>query len=422
MADESDNAGTSGHAGSSGGSPAGGRRGRFEWRGRGRKQEPQSKSQPEPEQGPERRLRPGWRRSRPERHGQGRDEPRYGPAQGWRRRPGQRVPPALRIPVPQTGSGVGKAGRAVRGGRALRAGRGKAPKTGRGVGNDATSVPPARWPSHPWWRWQRSPNRRPPGLGAPKIFPSEVAANRRRAIMLCAFPAAVPALVVGVALGLGGGVGRRRRGAGRRRRGRSPTRLWRIAPGVAPAVRSAPCRSTSTTTRACSTSPRACAPPSASPCPTLHIVVRRVPNACALGRDARRADLVVTSRAPRPLDPIELEGVIAHELAHVKRGDNGVSCIGHHAWPAVRGARRRCAAASGRTGSTEPTSWARPPCATRAACSALSAADDGGSGPGGGLGLRLAGPLRLHPLGLDRSVGRAPRRPRRCPATWTPRR
>ena len=42
--------------------------------------------------------------------------------------------------------------------------------------------------------------------------------------------------------------------------------------------------------------------------------------------------------------PIELEGVIAHELAHVKRHDNGVSCVGAHARPAVRGEGllRRC--------------------------------------------------------------------------------
>ena len=36
----------------------------------------------------------------------------------------------------------------------------------------------------------------------------------------------------------------------------------------------------------------------------------------------------MTSGLLRSVDPIELEGVIAHELAHVKRGDNGVSCIG----------------------------------------------------------------------------------------------
>jgi Zn-dependent protease with chaperone function len=62
--------------------------------------------------------------------------------------------------------------------------------------------------------------------------------------------------------------------------------------------------------------------------PSLNLVDDDVPNACALGRDARRSDLVVTTGLLRRLDPIELEGVIAHELAHVKRGDNGVSCVG----------------------------------------------------------------------------------------------
>jgi Zn-dependent protease with chaperone function len=47
-----------------------------------------------------------------------------------------------------------------------------------------------------------------------------------------------------------------------------------------------------------------------------------------LGRDARRADLIVTSGLLQTLHLVELEGVIAHELAHVKRGDNGVSCMG----------------------------------------------------------------------------------------------
>ncbi len=61
--------------------------------------------------------------------------------------------------------------------------------------------------------------------------------------------------------------------------------------------------------------------------PALHLVRDRVPNACALGRDATSADLVVTTGLLDLLDPIQLEGVVAHELAHVKRGDNGVSCI-----------------------------------------------------------------------------------------------
>jgi hypothetical protein len=62
--------------------------------------------------------------------------------------------------------------------------------------------------------------------------------------------------------------------------------------------------------------------------PALHILDDPVLNACALGRDARRSDLVVTSGLLRTLHLVELEGVIAHELAHVKRGDNGVSCVG----------------------------------------------------------------------------------------------
>ena len=62
--------------------------------------------------------------------------------------------------------------------------------------------------------------------------------------------------------------------------------------------------------------------------PSLYLLDDDVPNACALGRDARRSVVVVTSGLLRRLDPIELEGVMAHELAHVKRGDNGVSCIG----------------------------------------------------------------------------------------------
>ncbi|HVT41948.1 MAG TPA: M48 family metalloprotease [Acidimicrobiales bacterium] len=62
--------------------------------------------------------------------------------------------------------------------------------------------------------------------------------------------------------------------------------------------------------------------------PALFVVDDDVPNACALGRDARRSELVVTTGLLRRADPIELEGVLAHELAHVKRGDNGVSCVG----------------------------------------------------------------------------------------------
>ncbi len=64
------------------------------------------------------------------------------------------------------------------------------------------------------------------------------------------------------------------------------------------------------------------------PLPSFRLLDDEVPNACALGRDARGAEIVVTSGLLRRADPIELEGVLAHELAHVKRGDNGVACVG----------------------------------------------------------------------------------------------
>jgi Zn-dependent protease with chaperone function len=61
--------------------------------------------------------------------------------------------------------------------------------------------------------------------------------------------------------------------------------------------------------------------------PDLYIVYDAVPNACALGRNTESAALVVTTGLLETMGPIELEGVLAHELAHVKRDDNGVSVI-----------------------------------------------------------------------------------------------
>ncbi|MGH9045690.1 MAG: M48 family metalloprotease [Acidimicrobiales bacterium] len=61
--------------------------------------------------------------------------------------------------------------------------------------------------------------------------------------------------------------------------------------------------------------------------PAMFVVFDAVPNACALGRDAESSDLVVTSGLLDSLGTIELEGVIAHELAHVKRHDNAVSSL-----------------------------------------------------------------------------------------------
>jgi Peptidase family M48 len=165
-----------------------------------------------------------------------------------------------------------------------------------------------------------------PSLGAPQVFPGEVAANRRRAIRLCAYTAVVPAVLIGVLLGVSldlivGIAAFVVVGAA------FMYGVWRLAPSVAlrrlgaePVDEHDDPLLYDMTEGLCATFGLAM--------PSLHVVEDEVPNACALGRDARRSDLVVTSGLLERVDPIELEGVIAHELAHVKRGDNGVSCVG----------------------------------------------------------------------------------------------
>ena len=59
--------------------------------------------------------------------------------------------------------------------------------------------------------------------------------------------------------------------------------------------------------------------------PALLVVDDQVPNACSLGRDPSHAALVVTTGLLDRLDLIEMEGVVAHELTHVKRHDTAVT-------------------------------------------------------------------------------------------------
>lgn len=61
------------------------------------------------------------------------------------------------------------------------------------------------------------------------------------------------------------------------------------------------------------------------PLPDLWVIEDPVPNACALGRRPADGVLVVTTGLLRELDLLALEGVVAHELAHIKRHDTGVS-------------------------------------------------------------------------------------------------
>jgi heat shock protein HtpX len=63
------------------------------------------------------------------------------------------------------------------------------------------------------------------------------------------------------------------------------------------------------------------------PMPRLYVVPEETPNAFATGRDPNHAAVAVTQGLLRVLDQGEVEGVIAHELAHVKNRDTLISTI-----------------------------------------------------------------------------------------------
>jgi heat shock protein HtpX len=63
------------------------------------------------------------------------------------------------------------------------------------------------------------------------------------------------------------------------------------------------------------------------PMPKIYVIETDVPNAFATGRNPAHAAVAVTTGIMRTLKAEELEGVIAHELAHIKNHDTLISTI-----------------------------------------------------------------------------------------------
>ncbi|MGH9026852.1 MAG: M48 family metallopeptidase [Acidimicrobiia bacterium] len=63
------------------------------------------------------------------------------------------------------------------------------------------------------------------------------------------------------------------------------------------------------------------------PKPRLYVVQDTAPNAFATGRNPKHAALAVTTGLLETMNRVELEGVLAHELAHVKNYDILVSTV-----------------------------------------------------------------------------------------------
>ena len=63
------------------------------------------------------------------------------------------------------------------------------------------------------------------------------------------------------------------------------------------------------------------------PMPKIYIIDEKQPNAFATGRDPKHAVVAVTRGLLEKLDRVELEGVISHEISHIKNKDILLSTI-----------------------------------------------------------------------------------------------
>ncbi|MCL5411386.1 MAG: M48 family metalloprotease [Patescibacteria group bacterium] len=63
------------------------------------------------------------------------------------------------------------------------------------------------------------------------------------------------------------------------------------------------------------------------PMPKVYIIEDDAPNAFATGRDPKHAALAVTTGLLAIMDKLELEGVVAHELSHIKNYDTRLMAV-----------------------------------------------------------------------------------------------
>jgi Zn-dependent protease with chaperone function len=157
------------------------------------------------------------------------------------------------------------------------------------------------------------------------VAESEVRANRRRARVVSVLGALVPAAVVGVVLGVaisvvvGAVAGVAVLVLGALAIPRVATRFAVSLLGARPLGHDELPRLQNLVDGLC--------PTFGVRRPTLMAVDDELPNACSVGTRPDRGVLVVTTGLERALDLIEMEGVIGHELSHLKRADSMVSAV-----------------------------------------------------------------------------------------------
>jgi len=70
-----------------------------------------------------------------------------------------------------------------------------------------------------------------------------------------------------------------------------------------------------------------CARNAGIPTPRVYTIPTEMPNAFATGRDPQHGAVAITEGLLALLQPDEVEGVIAHEVAHIKNRDTLISCV-----------------------------------------------------------------------------------------------